>query len=72
MIDNLDIQSWEVTSLPKDAVPTGTSNVNLEGTAAELTTYDDPSVVTVGTSAGSVTLKVPPTAQGYIQCLGYL
>ncbi|MCI9129705.1 MAG: hypothetical protein HFJ65_05300 [Eggerthellaceae bacterium] len=72
MIDGLDIQSWKVTSLPANAVAQDTANVQYAGTNAQLTTYDDPSVITVTTDAGAVTLEVPTTAQGYIKYLGYL
>lgn len=72
MIDNLNIESWQVTSLPSDAVATGTTSMNYDGVSATVTTYDDPSVVTVNTGAGPVTLEVPDSAQGYIGYLGYL
>lgn len=71
-IDSLDITSWEVTSLPAGATPTGTSAVDYDGMAATVTTYDDPAVVTVNSNGMDVTLAVPPSAQGYIRYLGYL
>lgn len=72
MIDGLDIQSWEVTSLPRNAQETGSADVEFQGTNATLITYDDPSVLTVATDGGSVTVKVPPSAQGYVEYLDYL
>lgn len=72
MIDDLDIDSWEATSLPSDATATGTTNVSYDGVSATVTTYDDPSVVTIDTGAGAVTMSVPSSAQGYIDYLGYL
>lgn len=71
-IDSLDIPSWQVTNVPADATATGTSTIDYDGIAATVTTYDDPSVVTIDTGAGAVTMAVPPSAQGYLQYLGYL
>lgn len=72
MVDNLDVESWKVTTLPSDAVAEDTSSINYGGVSAKVTTYDDPSVVTVQTDQGSLTLEVPKSAQGYIQYLEYL
>lgn len=69
MIDELDIQSWQVATLPSDAVPQGSADLEYEGTTVTLTTYEDPSIVTVQTRAGSVTLAVPPSAQATINAL---
>lgn len=71
-IDSLDIPSWQVTNVPADATATGTSTIDYDGIAATVTTYDDPSVVTIDTGAGAVTMAVPSSAQGYLQYLGYL
>ena len=72
MVDDLDIPSWKVVPLPKDAVPAGSSDVDYNGLAAEITTYNDPNVITLSTDAGSVTLEVPDKAQGYVHYLQYL
>lgn len=72
LIDGLDIQSWQVTTLPSDAVPQGTTSIPYDGMDVTLTTYDDPSIVTVQTSMGAVTLAVPASAQGTIEYLRYL
>lgn len=69
MIDSLDIQSWQVAPLPAGAVPTGSVDLEHEGTAITLTTYDDPSIVTVETGAGAVTLAVPASTQSTIRTL---
>lgn len=71
-IDALDIESWEVTSLPASASKTGSADVSYGGTDATITTYDDPSVVTVNAMGQEVTLAVPDSAQDYIGFLGYL
>ena len=71
-IDALDIQSWEVTSLPEGAEKTGSANVSYSGTDATITTYDDPSVVTVTAMGQDITLAVPDSAQTYLPFLSYL
>lgn len=71
-IDALDIESWEVTSLPADAEQTGSTDVSYEGANATVKTYDDPSVVTVQAMGQDVTLAVPETAQDYVKYLEYL
>ncbi|MCI9495141.1 MAG: hypothetical protein HFJ67_05760 [Adlercreutzia mucosicola] len=71
-IDALDIESWEVTSLPASASKTGSTDISYGGTDATITTYDDPSVVTVEALGQDITLAVPDSAQGYLPFLGYL
>ncbi len=71
-IDRLDISSWSVTDLPAGASPTGTIDTSYQGASATVTTYADPSYITVDTLGQSVTLAVPESAQGYISYLGYL
>ncbi len=71
-IDALDIESWEVTSLPASASKTGSTDISYGGTDATITTYDDPSVVTVNAMGQDVTLAVPDSAQSYLPFLGYL
>lgn len=71
-IDNLDISDWSATTLPDDAVSTGTYNGNYGGTEATITTYEDPSYVTITANDQNVTLAVPSSAQSYLQYLEYL
>lgn len=73
-IDRLDISSWSVTDLPAGASPTGTIDTSYQGANANatVTTYADPSYITVDTLGQSITLAVPESAQGYISYLGYL
>lgn len=71
-IDALDIESWEVTSLPDDVSETGSSDISYGGTQATITTYDDPSVVTITTMGQDITMAVPDSAQGYMGYLEYL
>ena len=42
------------------------------GTDATITTYDDPSVVTVTAMGQDITLAVPDSAQSYLPFLSYL
>lgn len=71
-IDELDISSWSATTLPADARATGSFETSYHGTAATLTTYADPSYVTVDAYGQRVTLSVPASAQDYLSYLAYL
>ena len=72
MIDNLDIQDWNATQLPSNATVANTYNGNYGGTEATITTYDDPSYVTVCANDQNITLSVPESAQSYLSYLKYL
>ena len=71
-IDELNIQDWAVTSLPDDAQATGTQNVSYGGVNAQITTYTDPSYISVQAQGQTFTLSVPQSAQQYLPLLGYL
>lgn len=71
-IDDLDIESWSVTSLPANASETGSQSVNYGGISAEVITYDDPSYITVTSEGQTFTLSVPQSAQDYVSLLQYL
>ncbi len=71
-IDELDITSWTVTTLPEDAVSTGSFDTTYQGVSATVTTYADSSYVTVSTLGQDITLAVPESAQSYIALLAYL
>lgn len=71
-IDSLDIDSWAVTSLPANVRETGSVDVAYQGVDATVTTYDDPSYVTVDALGQNITLEVPASAQQYLSLLGYL
>lgn len=72
MIDDLDIQDWNATQLPSNATVANTYNGNYGGTEATITTYDDPSYVTVCANDQNITLSVPESAQSYLSYLQYL
>ena len=69
-IDQLNIESWSVTTLPSNA--TGTFNTTYQGASATVTTYADPSYVTVDALGQELTLSVPESAQSYVSLLAYL
>lgn len=71
-IDDLDIENWSVTSLPSDAQVSSTQSVTYGGVAAEITTYDDPSYITVEVQGQTITLAVPDSAQDSKALLSYL
>lgn len=71
-IDELNIEDWQVVSLPKDAQATGTQNVTYGGISAEVITYSDPSYISVKAQGQTFTLAVPDSAQQYASLIGYL
>lgn len=71
-IKELDLESWTVTSLPKNAQETGSQSIDYGGVSAEVTTYSDPSYITVSSSGQTFTLAVPENSQEYISLLQYL
>lgn len=68
-IESLDIESWQVATLPNNAQPTGTFDIEYNGMAADVTTYTDPSIVTVVMYGQEVTLAVPEKSQPYLRYL---
>lgn len=68
-IESLDIESWQVATLPSNAQPTGTFDIEYNGMAADVTTYTDPSIVTVVMYGQEVTLAVPEKSQPYLRYL---
>lgn len=71
-IDDLSVQDWQVTDLPTGAQATGTIDGAAAGVDGTLTTYADPSYVTVNAYGQTVTLAVPESAQSYLGYLTYL
>ena len=71
-VDSLAIEDWQVVSLPEDATETGSYSVDTDDMSARITTYDDPSIVTVEAYGQTLTMEVPQSARGYITLLGYL
>lgn len=71
-IDQLAVKDWEVATLPDSAQETGTHSGSAAGISGTVTTYDDPSYVTVEAYGQTVTLQVPESAQPYLGYLSYL
>lgn len=71
-IDQLDISNWKATTLPSDAKPKQTETIDYKGSPAKVTTYDDPSIVTVDSNGIAVTFEVPKSAQGNLDYLKYM
>ena len=72
IVDSLAIEDWQVTSLPADAAETSTSTIQAENVSATVTTYEDPSYITVEAYGVSLTMSVPESAQLYTPYLQYL
>lgn len=71
-IDSLAVQDWQVCDLPASAQASATIDGSAAGVDGALTTYADPSYVTVNAYGQSVTLAVPESAQQYLGYLGLL
>lgn len=72
VIDTINIENWQATSLPENTYEQSTIPFTYSGTSATLTTYDDPSYITLSAYGQSLTFAVPDTAQSYIPYLAYL
>lgn len=71
-IDELAIESWSATTLPGGASVSGTFSTSYRGASATVTTYADPSYITVEAYGQNLTLAVPESAQQYLSLLAYL
>ncbi len=65
--DGLQIKEWKVATLPKSAVETNTQSIESETISAKLTTYEDPTLVTITAYGIPITLEIPESAQPYLQ-----
>ena len=72
VVDSIDVKDWKATSLPEGVTAAGTYAITAGGIDMKVTTYDDPSVVTVGAYGQEVTMAVPESAQIYVPYLEYL
>ncbi len=72
VVDDLAIDQWEAAVLPEDAVAANTFDGSALGVDGTITTYDDPSYVTVDAYGQTVTLAVPESAQAYVGYLPYV
>lgn len=71
VIEGLDIDDWQAVTLPADAAATATISGSAAGVPASLTTYSDPSYVTVSAYGQNIDLAVPASAQQYLPLLTY-
>lgn len=72
MIDDLGIQDWTVVTLPNDAVVSDTGKFVYGGEVIAVTSYTDPSIVTLGYKGTNITFELPDSAQGYVKYLDFL
>ena len=71
-VSTLDITNWEAIALPDDAVENGSISTDFDGQHYELTTYEDPSYVTVAAFGQVITFEVPESAQTFTRYGPYL
>ncbi len=69
VIEGLDIEDWQVATLPEGAQAKTTISGTAAGVEATLTTYDDPSYVSVSAYGQTIDLAVPSAAQQYLPLL---
>lgn len=72
IINQIDISSWSVTTLPADATVAGSFQTSYQGTNVTVTTYTDPSYVSINPRGQTITLAVPESSQSYVSYLSYL
>lgn len=72
IINQIDISSWSVTTLPADATVAGSFQTSYQGTNVTVTTYTDPSYVSINPWGQTITLAVPESSQSYVSYLSYL
>ena len=72
IINQIDISSWSVTTLPADATVAGSFQTSYQGTIVTVTTYTDPSYVSINPWGQTITLAVPESSQNYVSYLSYL
>lgn len=72
IINQIDISSWSITTLPADATVAGSFQTSYQGTNVTVTTYTDPSYVSINPWGQTITLAVPESSQSYVSYLSYL
>lgn len=66
MIDELDIQDWQVVDAPQGLTTATTFDYSYIGFDGTVSTYTDPRYVSATISGQNVTFEVPASAQPYI------
>ncbi len=69
IIYGLDIESWEVSTLPSAAEASGSISGEYAGIDGTITYYDDPSYITVNAYGQNITMKVSSSAENYLPYL---
>lgn len=72
IINQIDISSWSIATLPADATVAGSFQTSYQGTNVTVTTYTDPSYVSINPWGQTITLAVPESSQSYVSYLSYL
>ncbi len=70
-IDVLDVTHWEATTLPDNVKKTGSVDADIEGGAISITSYDDPSYITLGAYGQEVTFDVPKSTEAFTSIIPY-
>jgi hypothetical protein len=70
-IEMLNVTEWKAVDLPADAEETATFRTQYRDQQVTLTTYDDPSLVTLGIWNQSVCFKVPESTQTFTTLAPY-
>ncbi len=71
-ISTLAIKEWKAVEKPAGASETGNYSIGTDDTQVGVTTYDDPSVVTLQAYGQEITLSIPDSVQQYSSYLSYL
>ena len=64
-VDMLDIPNWKAAELPSGTKKDSTFTLDYDGHDITVTTYDDPSYVTLGAFGQEVTFDVPDSAETF-------
>lgn len=70
-IGMMNVTEWRAVELPSDVSETAKFETDYRGQAVSLTTYDDPSLVTVGILGQSICFEVPASTQTFTQFAPY-
>lgn len=67
-----NVTEWKAVSLPADVTETAKFETKFRDQALSLTTYDDPSLVTVGIWGQSICFEVPDSTQTFTKIAPYV
>ena len=72
LIETLDVTHWEATTLPQGVSQTSKIDTEVAGQQLSITSYGDPSYVTLGAYGQEVTFDVPESAETLSAALPYV